>query len=306
MKTNTFFATALGLSLGIALIGCSQESENAQTSEEQIQAVVESDETFYIEGGNDEGMQDAEYNNFDSSTSIEDSNEVKMRFGRKMTNLEKYFSFEIDGTTATSVVTHIFDGTFKVGTKEDGLLYEKPYQHKVQRNVDFTASTNTAGDEIWEWENTYVGVGYSSDAEVPNNTFDFTKVTIDAPSFAEAIEITDPNTFVVKRDELIEVVKDEEISIFVETNNLNEELVGLLHYGVNKRHKHRARTKFNDEGIAPDLVAGDGIYSGTWTVKQRYGKHLLIIDFIDKDTIEDENAAYNSVTWNFPYKVVGQ
>ncbi len=306
MKANTFFATALGLSLGIALIGCSQESENAQTSEEQIQAVVESDETFYTEGGNDEGMKDAEYNNFDSETSIEDSNATELKFGRKMTDLTKYFSFEIDGTTATSIVTHIFDGTFKVGTREDGLLYEKNYQHKVVRNVDFTASTNAAGDEIWEWENSYIAVGYSSDAEVPNNTFDFTKVTIEAPSLTEAIEITDPNAFVVKKDQLIEVARDEEVNIFVETNNLDEELVGLLHYGVNRRHKHRARTKFNDAGIAPDAVAGDGIYSGTWTVKQRFGGHHLIIDFIDKDTIEDENAAYNSVTWSFPYKVVSQ
>lgn len=306
MKANTFFAAALGFSLGIALIGCSQESENVQTSEEQIQAVVESDETFYAEGGNDEGMQDAEYNNFETVSSNENPNSSELRFGRKMTDLTRYFSFEIDGTNATSVVTHIFDGIFKVGNKEDGLLYEKPYQHKVQRKVDFTALTNNAGDEIWEWENTYIAVGYSSNGEVPNNTFDFTKVTIDAPSFAEVIEITDPNAFLVKRDHLIEVAQDEEVNVFVQTNNPNEELVGLLHYGVNRRHHHRARTRFNDAGISPDLVAGDGIYSGTWIVKQRSGGHHLIIDFIDKDTIENENAPYNSVTWSFPYKVVGQ
>ncbi|MCC7431347.1 hypothetical protein IT568_10920 [bacterium] len=303
MKAQKNLALNLLLtSLAIAFYGCSDDSVGTTSTENQIQGVVETNtDTFEEEGINDDGMQEVSYNNFDSTAPAPtDQPAFPYRFGRKITEREKYFTFSIDGTTATSTITKELKGTLKVGNS-NGFLFEKTFEHTIKRNVDFAGTTNSNGELVWKWENTYVATGFSSDATTPTNTFDIQSVTF-LVNGTNLITVDSPETFVIKKDTIPVFHKDDLVKVFA-TVNSSEELVGLLHYGVNHKEHHLARRMLHDDGIAPDVTANDGVYSGEWNARQKVGVHHVVVDFMSKATIENETAAYNSVSWGFPYKI---
>ncbi len=67
----------------------------------------------------------------------------------------------------------------------------------------------------------------------------------------------------------------------------------------------RCRDIMYDDGInGGDKVAGDGIFSRTYTIGHHIGYHFAAVDVIDTETFMDQTTNYNSTAWGMPYRVV--
>jgi len=116
-------------------------------------------------------------------------------------------------------------------------------------------------------------------------------------------DISDPLDEFFNRENLPHIYAGEEITVYVEVGGAIPGPIGMLRPHV-YRGGRLPRLPMNDEGRAPDEVAGDGIYTGSYLAGNRLGLHHVGLDFIDHETIYDDEAPYNATGWSLPYAVI--
>ncbi len=71
----------------------------------------------------------------------------------------------------------------------------------------------------------------------------------------------------------------------------------FLHHGGH-------RDRMVDDGTGDDAVAGDGVYTGTYTIGTHPGRRLAVVDAIDSLCLQDESEDnYAAHGWAIPYRV---
>lgn len=192
-------------------------------------------------------------------------------------------------------------------------LHEKGMKNKIRRRTPFERLGYTknrgkkqightkAHGQNWKLR------GISGSELVSENcTITIDEVRIIA-SNGNSWTITNPMDFFTTIEEIPTFQPKDSIKVYVTLQNTNDfpEKPGstvLLRYR-NDRGMHRARKSLHDDGIAPDEVAGDGVYSGMWIIGDRRGVFHAFVDVIDNGTLYDDAAPYDSRAWGIPYKV---
>ena len=323
MKRTLFLMMTTVLTVTLVMFfvsGCktllNSSSDELTDDEAAIHDLVNSDqEMFNVEGVSDDGHQDAEYCNFDVGKASESINTI--RFGRhgrpRLESIQVEFP---DDTTAVATIVHSFDGEFVVVARDTtdslvwGNIYRKEMANTVTRKAIFRKrpelmAVNLTADGAlvrrgWVLDQVSMIDGFSD-----GTTLSIEKMVVDLPDTdtEEDIVVTNPLEHYMEKNEIPTLSVRDTVKVYMTLSNSNEwgEIV-LLHYGTN-HHFHRARKWFNDEGLYPDKVAGDKVYSGYWVVRQRRGVYQAFADGIDWGTIYDDAASYNSVFWGTPYRV---
>ncbi|NUO19255.1 hypothetical protein HUU59_07420 [bacterium] len=117
------------------------------------------------------------------------------------------------------------------------------------------------------------------------------------------VELDNPLRTFFDRESLPYVYQGETVTVYVEVEGNLPAPIGMLRPNV-YRGGRLPRLPLKDDGIAPDDVAGDGIYSGSYVAAQRRGVHHIGLDFIDDQTIYDDEAPYDASGWSIPYRVI--
>lgn len=71
-------------------------------------------------------------------------------------------------------------------------------------------------------------------------------------------------------------------------------------------HHDGVRDPMHDDGLDGDAVAGDRIYSRSYTIGDHVGRRFAVVDAIDSATLQNESSDdYAAHGWGVPYRVVG-
>jgi len=306
-KTFVLFLTVVAL---VAFYSCMKNPlglESEVTDEAAIKELIEGNpELFNVLGIDDDGAQDPEY-----STGFPKPAEpiVPIRFGRKghfrLEEIDVEFSAQSD--TAWVTVVRSFDGNFMIIARDTTTsppvahLYKKPMGNTITRKAMFVKVADTANPRRnWKLRGLTMSECYSDTC-----TITIHQVRIVTPD--TELVVTAPLDYFMPKEEIPTVSPGDTVKVFLTLSNTEEnppepgETV-LLRYRTDHRCR-RARRTFNDEGIYPDEVAGDGIYSGFWVVHQHRGIYHAYFDVIDNGTIYDDTLPYNSAVWGTPYVV---
>ncbi len=304
MKERLFWQTVVVVSMAAVLAAsCFKNPIEPVLSsdEEAIRAEFEANlDYFAVEGINDDGALPLSYESDTFSKSFDLIEPLK--FGRKgHFRLEAFQVNFPEPGLAIVTVKYSFDGRFMILTPDS--VYNKPMANTILRRAVFRKIEN-AENPRRRWRLRAI-----SGSEAVSDglcTIDFDSVSIQDQK-GNKWTITDPLAFYRNLDEIPTFEPDDSVFVYVTVFNSQEDseqpgTTVLLRYR-NDRGMHRARTPFNDEGVYPDLVAGDGLYSGVWKVHHRKGIFHAFVDAIDNDTIYTDNRPYNSRVWGIPYIV---
>jgi len=303
---------ALPLALLLAASGCSnndpQSSQQFGSSADRaaIEKVVQDDEVFDTQSINDDGPQLRSYEDgLPKTTEQIDA----VRFGRlgryKLESVDVEFTTD---TTAIATIVHSLNGKFLIlatnatDPNAIGTLYSKDMTNTIVRKAKLRKVRNTGVDRR-DWRVVAVSGAVASS---PTTTLTINELTIQT-SDTSKLTVTDPLAYFFSRDSLREYHRGDSVKVFLKLTNTNDfppppgETV-LVRHGMD-HHFHRTRTPLHDDGLYPDVAAGDGIYSGAFRLGFRHGVFHGGVDIIDNGTIYDDVAPYNSVVWALPYFV---
>lgn len=306
MKGKPFVLFLIAVAL-IASHSCMKNLSGLESEgpdEAAIRELIEGDpELFNVLGIDDDGAQDLEY-----STEFPKPAEaiLPIRFGRK--GHFRLESIDIDFSNDTAFVTIVrsFDGKFIIiardtTTSPSAHIYKKPMGNTITRKAIFVKVANTSNPRLnWGLKGLSMSECYSDTCTITIN-----EVRIVTPD--TELVVTAPLDCLMPKEAIPTVSTGDTVKVYVTLSNTNEnppepgETV-LLRYRTDHRCR-RARRAFNDEGIYPDEVAGDGIYSGFWVVHQHRGIYHAYFDVIDNGTLYDDTLPYNSAVWGTPYRV---
>lgn len=295
------------------MAGCSKNPQSAQENfgstadRAAIQSTIQQDDLFNMQGIDDDGPQSPSYES--NLGKIAEFIET-LRWGRRgVLRLESVDVEFTSDTTAEATIIHSLNGKFHILAKDTsdtnavGTLYTKDMANTILRKAKLIKVRNTGIDRR-DWR---VNAVSGCVATSPSPTISITELAVEQPN-GSTLTITDPLAFFISRDTgLPQYNRGDSVKIFVKLTNTNNfppapgETV-LVRHGMDHRF-HRARKPLNDEGIYPDVTAGDGTYSGIYRIGPRPGLHHGGIDAIDNGTIYDNVAPYNAVVWSLPYLV---
>ncbi len=309
------FGTTLALLLAL-MSGCEKNPTQAvdrAADEAAIRALITADpDVFHELGIYDGGAQVPEYD----ATGMPKSGDYiePVRYGRRgkyeLESVDIQFSGEPGepDTIAIATITKTFSGTFVVvardtdsTTPEAYKVYEKPVRTNVVRKAMFRRVGYTDNPR----RNWCLVAVTLSEGVSEQTTINVTSLTIEAPG-QEPLVITDPLEHWMDRHQGLPVfAQGDTVKVYVTLTNSNHYppepgTTVLVHFGVD-RGWQRGRRPLNDEGLYPDMVAGDGVFSGSWVVRHGHGLRHLVIDAIDNGTIYDDRAPYNAVCWGMVY-----
>jgi len=318
MKSRLFKSGVLLMFISIiSFIGCEKSpvdniTQEPNANDEALSEIIASEGDVLDQTSlDDDGEQSIIYDT-ENATDGESLNTV--RFGRRGEFLLDSIEYEYFGeegqpdTLAIATITRTFKGEFIIAEKdttdapEDYRIYKKDMENTLVRKTKLVRRMNTGNPRLdWKLDQVSMGIGYSDPT-----TINISEVKIVGPDGQEYIA-TSPLDYYMDKVGLPTFSRRDTVKVYVSLSNTNnyEPAPGttvLLHWGVGHRIK-RARRPFNDEGIYPDEVAGDGVFSGYWVVQRRPGKYHAAIDAIDNGTIYDATAPYNAVGWGTPYRV---
>ncbi|MCR4440243.1 MAG: hypothetical protein QHJ34_15170 [bacterium] len=302
--------------VGAIMLSCSKNPAGlADRSEDEaaIRTLVLADvDIFHEMGLDDGGAQPPEY----EAGGLPKSGDYiePVRFGRRGKFTLESVDIQFSGvpgepdTLAIATITKTFTGTFVVvardtdsTTPETFKVYEKPVRSTVVRKAKLRrVGYSENARRNWRLVEVSMSEGVAEQA-----TVSISSMALEAPG-QQPIVVTAPLDFWLKRhDGLPCFAQGDTIKLYVAVTNSNNHppapgTTVLVHFGVD-RGLQRARRPLNDEGIYPDQVAGDGVFSGYWVAKHEQGLRHMLIDAIDHGTIYDDVAPYNAVCWGMVY-----
>ncbi len=317
MRTAVPFRGMAALLMAAAfMVSCDKnptEAVDRSAEEAAIRTMVLGDvEVFHELGFVDGGAQPPEYEAGGMGKAGDYIEPV--RYGRRgrytLESVDIHFEGapgELD-TLAIATVTKTFAGTFVVVARDTSStspeafkLYEKPFETTVVRKAKLRRVARS-DNPLRNWRIVQVTM---SEAQSRSTTIDLQSLTIQAPG-QDPLVITEPLEYWLARYTGLPMFSpSDSVMVYVVVNNRNSYppspgTTVLMHCGVD-RGMQKARRLLNDEGLYPDEVAGDGVFSGCWVVRHGQGLLHLVIDAIDHGTIYDDAAPYNSVQWGMLY-----
>jgi len=226
------------------------------------------------------------------------------------------FTLGPDGGRALVKVNVKFDGWFFVDRTDDGIRNpgKKPLQDQVTRYALFKkiwfCPDTTSTDSVYGWRLLAVSPSEFTMIDPAKQTVDITSVTFTGER--SHVTITDPSALLSLRrtdPPLPHFRAGEEVKVEAAVTNtdtgFDPSTFVYLHVPISDRicpgPRERIRVRMWDNGRGGDAVAGDGVYTTIWTVRDR-GLHHAAVDVINARTLQNETEDdYNSTTWGIPY-----
>jgi hypothetical protein len=115
-------------------------------------------------------------------------------------------------------------------------------------------------------------------------------------------DISDPLNYFINRETLMTIGAEQRLVVYA-TVNVSDPAVAVLHPHA-YRGGNRTRQPLHDDGIAPDEVAADGIYTGGFLTGALPGVFHAAVDLLDWETLYDSNGSYDAGGWALPYRVL--
>ncbi len=211
----------------------------------------------------------------------------------------------IDDDHAILTRVRSFDGSFRLLTDmsdDEMVTIDKPmYNDLVRRARAVRVDDSPYPRRNWRIEAITAETMESVD---PNpNTVHILNVTALHSNGRVIVDLDDPLHTYFDRESLPFAYQGEEVVVFVEVEGNIPAPIGMLRPNV-YRGGRLPRLPLRDDGVSPDVTEGDGIYSGSYVAGQRRGLHHIGLDFIDDQTIYDDEAAYDASGWAIPYRVI--
>lgn len=206
----------------------------------------------------------------------------------------------ISGDTASVTVTDLVAGTLFIGTADDtlGNPLEKMFRHVRTRRGTFTRESSG-------WRLTQISPVDASLEEPAQQTVQIEKVSAsvngsvvwEATSSSQRFDIpSGVPTFSPGDVVLVEVT----------VSNSNPSGCDPASYVFLHRPGLSGRVRdlmYDDGATEGDMAAGDGIYTRTYTIADRIGRHFAVVDLIAAAAFKDETTSYNATAWGMPYLV---
>ncbi|MGE5176862.1 MAG: choice-of-anchor X domain-containing protein [Hyphomicrobiales bacterium] len=222
-----------------------------------------------------------------------------------------------DSGRALVKVTVQFNGWLYVDRTDDGIRNpgKKPLKDQVTRYALFRKiwfhPDSTSTDSVFGWRLLAVSPSQFTMIDPSRQTVNITSVTITGAN--RTITITDPSALLKLRpgtDPSVPLFRSGEIlKVEAAVTNTDDgfdppEFV-TLHVPIDARAfpgpRDRVRIRMWDNGQNGDAVAGDGVYTAMWTVRD-LGIHHAAVDVINARTLQNEtDDDYNSTAWGLPY-----
>ncbi|MGQ9560256.1 MAG: choice-of-anchor X domain-containing protein [Candidatus Oleimicrobiaceae bacterium] len=317
MQSRHAIAAGVTLGLLIALMSsCDKNPTQAvdrAADEAAIRAIIAADlDVFHELGIDDAGAQAPEYD----ATGLPKSGDYiePVRYGRRGKYELESVDIQFSGvpgepdTIAIATITKTFTGTFVVAAKDTDSttpeaykVYEKPVRTTVVRKALLRRVAYTDNPR----RNWCLVAVTMSEGVSDQTTINVASLRVEA-SGQEPLVITDPLEYWRDRHQGLPVfAQGDTVKVYVALTNSNHYppepgTTVLVHFGVD-RWWQRGRRPLNDNGVYPDMAAGDGVFSGSWVVGHGHGLRHLVIDAIDNGTIYDDRAPYNAVCWGMVY-----
>jgi hypothetical protein len=302
------FAVALGLAVIWILAGCSEDKESSivasqsGTDEEALAQMMTGDEE--IESLDAwAGEDDAALENGGSLDETVDP----IHWGRIGHRLRERVTVEIQGDTlATITRTCAFNGVFRLVTDTTGgtrTVVDKRMFNVIVRKAHAVRVGHAPRPRL-NWRITEITPDVlTSAAPNPNTVWPvntrFYRMVSGTPELIA--EVSDPLNTYFSRENLPTLAPGEELIVRMRVNVAGE-VVAVLHPRVFMVAPN-PRLYLHDDGVAPDETAGDGVWSGSYTVGNRMGVFMAGTDVINWLTVHDTEAPYDATGWAIPYRV---
>jgi hypothetical protein len=296
----------LFIALSAMVVGCkndSEESSEATTDEGALQQLV---------------LEDLEIEDVDAWSGDDnlagggglDETINPVRWGRVGRRARQSVDVAIQGDTlATITTTTTFNGEFRIGAQVDDTTwhyYAKPMYNTIVRKAH-AVRIDRSPRPRHNWRISEITPIVLNSADPNPHTIEPTQVEI-YRNVGEGLElvasITDPLNTYFDRQNLPWANPEQELEIYVHANT-TDPAVAVLHPHV-YRNGHHPRLMLLDDGVYPDAVAADGIYSGTYVTGVHAGVFMSGFDLLNYETLYDSEGAYNAGGWALPYRVVGE
>ncbi len=228
---------------------------------------------------------------------------------RRVRVISRDISVHIEGDTADVSVTTNIEGDFLTDADGDGEFGGKEIRATGIRYATFRRDYGLPGRH---WR-------LSAVSPLEINLQDSEKRTISVRSVKAYVdgelrwEVHDPATMFSVPSELPRFAPGEEVVVTADIENLDSDgsergSYVYLHYTTHEHRRwmanHGSRRLMYDDGTHGDEKAGDGIFTGTYTIGDAAGYHHAAVDVLDKEMFDDETTQnYNSTAWAMPYAV---
>jgi len=313
---NRLLTTAV-LAVAISVVGCSQKSMSPAAARQsadraEIQGLVESSPELAV-SFEDEGELVA---TADSSASL------PIHWGRWRTppnhppSRTIAFLIPPDSDRALVEVNVKFDGWFFVDRTADGLrnpgkkpLRDQKTRYALFRKIWFHRDS-TSTDSVFGWRLVAVSPVEFTMIDPSRQTVSIHAVTLTGES--GQITLTHPATLLYLRrsSELPRFRYGETVKVEAAVANTDHgyspPTFVYLHVPTSNRLLPGPfdwnRVLMVDDGSGGDVKAGDGIYTGSWTVRT-WGLSHVGIDVLNSRCLQNETQDdYNSTTWGVPFE----
>lgn len=300
MRSNPLHLLMIGL-VGLALSGCFEEKgvtgldpgSGEQTDDQAIRTLMTDGDDYFAAGevltedpvtvDNTQGKQSP------SGAPIE-----SFYFIRRILSRDIHRDIQIDDPhdgPAVATVSTVEDlrGIFRLFFDDPDNIYlpgiiDKRLHATAKHNAKFIRRERLADNLHWRgWR--LVEVSGVEIVSVPT-TKDIVSLEIISQSVNQVI--TDPLALVPVR-ELPTFQPGEQVTLKATTTDETDFV--FLHTGGGKDEFH---------------PVGGGVFEGTWTIGELRGHRRVAVDVIDKETLFDDEAPYDSVIWVFHFRVAGE
>lgn len=285
----------------LIIVGCAKDDEDNGTDQEALKQLMAEDqdiESVDAWSGDD---------NLGGGGGLDEEIDP-VRWGRVGHRRLENVTVEFQGDTLATITRTIsFNGELRIGSPVNDSTwhrYDKPMYNTIVRKAHAVRIARTPRPRQ-NWRITEVTPTVMTSA-VPNpHTIEPARVEVYRNAGADwelVADITDPLNTYFARDTLPWVEAEQEVQVFVHANT-TDPAVGVLHPHV-YRHGRHPRLMLLDDGVYPDVAAGDGIYSGSYVTGVIRGVFVSGFDLLDWETLHDSEAPYDAGGWAVPYRVV--
>ncbi|HWN82488.1 MAG TPA: hypothetical protein VNM87_10360 [Candidatus Udaeobacter sp.] len=290
------FTVACSGLMALALSGCGQDQatdpESSSTTDESALRTMMDEEGTYFDGG--ESVSDGQVGVGGSSPRSPSGAPIEsFYFVREILSRDIRRSVEIEAPNGERAIAHVsttarLRGIFHLFVDDPDNIYlpgmiDKRLNAVAQHNATFVQAFRPENDRRRGWR-----LAELSGTEVVSDPTTKDIVSVEIVSRSVNRTITDPLALVSVR-ELPTFQAGEAVTLRVRTTDPTDFV--FLHSGLFKDEFH---------------PVGDGLYEGTWTVGERRGVRRVAVDVIDKETLFDDEAPYDSVAWVLHYRVAGE
>jgi hypothetical protein len=283
---------------------CTKETSKQEEDDvDEILSIVLGDTAVSVDGLDDGGAQDTTYDSNSGKVAV--FGRGHYRFGRRIDSVKVDPVVEFIGEdTAIVTLNRELFGMFIIVTLDSNNVpvdtTEKDMHiYSVQKIRVVKREYKVKTGRRWRIDMVSMFRAWSENSDV-----DIQWLEVKKPN-GQTVHYDNPDSIMIGRFENMMTFRWNQIVggfVYIDNPDTSGTRV-MLHYGARGRFK-KARRPFNDRGIFPDAVEGDGIFSGAWTIHRGRGIFHAFVDVLDNETIVNPDAPYNSVVWGFPYRVI--